>query len=150
MLTNRFTEKFGLQYPIALAPMDPASGGVLAAAVSNAGALGLLGGGYGSHEVLEREFDLAGDASIGCGFITWSMARDVSLLDKALARRPRCLMLSFSDPEPFAAKVHAAKIPLICQVQTLEHVQRALDVGAAVVVAQGTEAGGTVSTGKPP
>jgi len=142
MLTNRFTEKFGLQYPIALAPMDPASGGVLAAAVSNAGALGLLGGGYGSHEVLEREFDLAGDASIGCGFITWSMARDVSLLDKALARRPRCLMLSFSDPEPFAAKVHAAKIPLICQVQTLEHVQRALDVGAAVVVAQGTEAGG--------
>lgn len=33
-------------------------------------------------------------------------------------------------------------MPIICQVQTLEHVQRAIDVGASVIVAQGTEAGG--------
>lgn len=142
MLDTRFTKRFDLKHPIALAPMDPASGGRLAAAVSNAGALGLLGGGYGDHEILQREFDLAGDASIGCGFITWSMGKDDSLLTKALERRPRALMLSFSDPEPFARKVTDAGIPLICQVQTLEHVQRAVDCGATVVVAQGTEAGG--------
>ncbi|QHI99133.1 nitronate monooxygenase [Xylophilus rhododendri] len=142
MLTTRFTERFDLAYPIALAPMDPASGGALAAAVSHAGGLGLLGGGYGNHEMLEREFSLAGRAAIGCGFITWSMARDTSLLDRALAHRPRALMLSFSDPAPHARKVTDAGVPLICQVQTLEHVQRAIDVGATVVVAQGTEAGG--------
>ena len=51
---------------------------------------------------------------------TWTMARDVSLLDRALARRPRCLMLSFADPELFAIRVHAAKIPLVCQMQPLE------------------------------
>ncbi|CAG2127941.1 NAD(P)H-dependent flavin oxidoreductase [Cupriavidus plantarum] len=142
MLSTRFTRRFDLKYPIALAPMDPASGGRLAAAVSNAGALGLLGGGYGSHETLQKEFDLAGDAAIGCGFITWSMGRDVSLLEKAIERRPRALMLSFSDPEPFARKITDAGIPLICQVQTLDHVQRAVDCGATVIVAQGTEAGG--------
>jgi len=142
MLSTRFTKRFDLKFPIALAPMDPASGGRLAAAVSNAGALGLLGGGYGSHETLQKEFEEAGDAHIGCGFITWSMGRDVSLLEKALERRPRALMLSFSDPAPYARKVTDAGIPLICQVQTLEHVQRAVDSGAAVVVAQGTEAGG--------
>lgn len=142
MLDTRFTRRFGLTHPIALAPMDPASGGQLAAAVSNAGALGLLGGGYGSHETLQREFDLAGDAAIGCGFITWSMGHDVSLLDRALERRPRALMLSFSDPAPYARKVTDAGVPLICQVQTLAHVQRAIDCGASVVVAQGTEAGG--------
>ncbi|WPB55464.1 nitronate monooxygenase [Xylophilus sp. GOD-11R] len=142
MLTTRFTQRFDLTHPIALAPMDPASGGRLAAAVSNAGGLGLLGGGYGSHDMLEAEFERAGDAPIGCGFITWSMAADESLLDRALARRPRALMLSFSDPQPFARKVTDAGIALICQVQTLEHVQRAIDCGATVVVAQGTEAGG--------
>jgi nitronate monooxygenase len=142
MLTTRFTQAFGLQHPIALAPMDPASGGRLAAAVSNAGALGMVGGGYGCHATLQRELALAGDAAVGCGFITWSMARDPSLLDRALEHRPRCLMLSFADPAPFAARVHAAGVPLLCQVQTLEHVQRALDVGAAAIVAQGTEAGG--------
>ncbi|HVR48977.1 MAG TPA: nitronate monooxygenase, partial [Pseudorhodoferax sp.] len=142
MLSTRFTQRFGLRHPIALAPMDPASGGRLAAAVSNAGALGLLGGGYGDHATLQKEFDLAGDAAIGCGFITWSMGRDVSLLDKALERRPRALMLSFSDPAPYARKVLDAGVPLLCQVQTLEHVQRAVDCGACAVVAQGTEAGG--------
>ena len=70
------------------------------------------------------------------------MARDPSLLDAALARAPAALMLSFADPAPFAERVHAAGVPLICQVHTLAQARRALEVGAAIVVAQGTEAGG--------
>ena len=84
----------------------------------------------------------AGNQRVGCGFITWSMARDPSLLDAVLARAPAALMLSFADPAPFAERIHAAGVPLICQVHTLAHARRALEVGAAVVVAQGTEAGG--------
>ena len=141
-LRTRLTEAFGLRHPIVLAPMDPASGGVLAAAVSAAGGLGLIGGGYGDHETLRREFAAAGNQRVGCGFITWSMARDPSLLDAALARAPAALMLSFADPAPFAERIRAAGVPLICQVHTLAHARRALEVGAAVVVAQGTEAGG--------
>ena len=141
-IETRLTKSFDIRHPIILAPMDPASGGALAAAVSAGGGLGLIGGGYGGRERLEGEFTLAGNQRVGCGFITWSMAQDPSLLDLALARRPAAMMLSFADPGPFAASVHAAGIPLICQVHTLEHARLALAAGADVLVAQGTEAGG--------
>lgn len=141
-LRTRLTEAFGIRHPIVLAPMDPASGGALAAAVSAAGGLGLIGGGYGNRELLESEFAKAGNQRVGCGFITWSMAKDLVLLDMALAHRPAAMMLSFADPAPFAAKIRAAGVPMICQVHNLEHARRALDAGADVLVAQGTDAGG--------
>lgn len=140
MLSTRFTERFGLAHPVALAPMAGASGGVLAAAVARAGGLGLLGGGYGDAGWLVAEWDKAGDAPIGVGFITWSLTPGV--LAAALDRRPRAVMLSFGDPAPFAGAIHAAGVPLICQCQSLDHVRAALDAGAAVIVAQGAEAGG--------
>ena len=141
-LRTRLTDVFGIRHPIVLAPMDPASGGALAAAVSAGGGLGLIGGGYGHRETLEGEFQKAGNQRVGCGFITWSMAKNPELLDLALARKPAAMMLSFADPAPFADKVRAAGVPLICQVHNLEHARRALDCGADVVVAQGTDAGG--------
>ena len=55
-LTTRLTEFFGIEYPILLAPMDVVSGGRLAAAVTAAGGLGLIGGGYGDAEWLRREY----------------------------------------------------------------------------------------------
>jgi len=54
-LRTAFTELLGLRHPIALAPMGGSAGGALAAAVSNAGGLGLLGGGNGDIEWLTRE-----------------------------------------------------------------------------------------------
>lgn len=140
MLRTRLTEAFGLVHPVVLAPMAGAAGGRLAAAVAWAGGLGLLGGGYGDADWIAREWQAAGDAEIGIGFITWRLTD--ALLADALARRPRAVMLSFGDPAPFAAAIHAAAVPLICQCQTLEHVRAALGAGAEVIVAQGSEAGG--------
>ncbi len=79
---------------------------------------------------------------VGCGFITWSVEDDIDLFETALATRPTAMMLSFSDPAKLAPRVKRAGYLLICQVQTLEHAKRAIDVGANVIVAQGTEAGG--------
>ncbi len=141
-LQTRLTRAFGIRHPIVLAPMDPASGGELAAAVSAAGGLGLIGGGYGDREILEAEFAKAGNERVGYGFITWSMAKNPALLDLALAHKPAAMMLSFADPRPFAEKIHAAGVPLICQVHNMEHARIALAAGAAVLVAQGTDAGG--------
>ncbi len=141
-IQTRLTQTFDIRHPIILAPMDPASGGALAAAVAAGGGLGLIGGGYGGRERLAAEFALAGNQHVGCGFITWSMAQDPALLDLALERRPAAIMLSFADPAPFAPRVHAAGVPLICQVHTLEHARRAVGAGATVLAAQGTEAGG--------
>ena len=51
-------------------------------------------------------------------------------------------MLSFGDPAPFAPKIRSAGARLICQVQDELMAQQALDAGADILVAQGTEAGG--------
>jgi nitronate monooxygenase len=52
------------------------------------------------------------------------------------------MMLSFGAPAPFAPRVKAAGIPLICQVQSLSLAREAVAAGADIIVAQGTEAGG--------
>ena len=135
-------ELFGIEYPVLLAPMAQVSGGALAAAVSGAGGLGLIGGGYGDADWLEREFDAAGNARIGVGFITWSLARQPHLLDLVLDRAPAALMLSFGDFQPFLPIVRDGQTKLIVQVQTLGQAREAVDAGVDAIVAQGTEAGG--------
>jgi nitronate monooxygenase len=120
------------------------SGSRLVSAVSEAGGFGILGGGYGEKVWLERETAALKrcKAPFGAGFITWSLAKQPSLLDVALEARPRAIMLSFGDPAPFAPRIKAGGARLICQVQTEDMAKQALDAGADVLIAQGTEAGG--------
>jgi nitronate monooxygenase len=118
------------------------AGGALAGAVTAAGGLGIIGGGYGDAGWLEAQFAAAGNQRVGCGFITWSLARQPELLDAVLARRPAAVMLSFGDVMPFAAKIRASGALLLCQVQTVALAREAARAGADVIVAQGSEAGG--------
>jgi nitronate monooxygenase len=141
-LATRLTRTLQLRHPLVSAPMAFAAGGALAAAVSRAGGLGLIGGGYGDLSWLEQQFALAEGERIGVGFITWSLAKSPSLLDAALEHRPAAVMLSFGDPRPFADQIRGAGAALICQCQNMAHVRDAVEAGASVVVAQGAEAGG--------
>ncbi|WP_293701398.1 MULTISPECIES: NAD(P)H-dependent flavin oxidoreductase [unclassified Sphingopyxis] len=131
-----------LTVPILSAPMAGIAGGALAAAVSRGGGLGLVGGGYGDRAWLERELAIAGDARVGVGFITWALAQSPDLLAVALDHRPAAILLSFGDVAPFAAAIARAGVPLIVQVQTVADARLAAAEGAAVIVAQGGEAGG--------
>ncbi|HXR55649.1 MAG TPA: nitronate monooxygenase [Casimicrobiaceae bacterium] len=143
MIATKLTEAFRLRHPIVLAPMGGVAGGRIAAAVSNAGGLGLVGGGYGDREWIARELAIVEEAARGpwgIGFITWSLRREV--LDLALARRPRAVMLSFGDPRPHARAIKDAGCRLICQVQGEGEVRVAQEAGADFIVAQGTEGGG--------
>jgi nitronate monooxygenase len=147
---SRFSKQFSLTTPMALAPMALASGGALAAACARAGALGLVGGGYGDLDWTQREYRLALQAAasqrIGIGFITWKLDEDASALDWVLdlpaEERPRAVMLSFGDARRYAARIAASGARLICQIQRLEQAKQALEAGAQVLVAQGAEAGG--------
>jgi len=67
VIETRLTREFGLAHPVVSAPMALAAGGALAAAVSGAGGLGLIGGGYGDPDWLETAFRDAGNARVGCG-----------------------------------------------------------------------------------
>ncbi len=147
-LNSRFSQRFDLRSPIALAPMALASGGALAAACARAGALGLVGGGYGELAWTQREYTLAqaqaaaDSGRIGCGFIVWKLDQDASALDWVLEQKPRAIMLSFGDPRPYAKRIAAAGAELLFQVQRIEQVPMALEAGATVLIGQGGEAGG--------
>ena len=142
-LRTAFTELFSIQHPIALAPMGGSAGGALTAAVSNSGGLGLAGGGNGDEAWLGRELPIVAAGTgkpWGVGFQSWAI--DASAVERALEYGARAVMLSFGDPRPFAGQVRQAGAVLIIQVTDLEEARQALDAGADVVVAQGTEAGG--------
>lgn len=141
-LKTRLTERLGIEHPILLAPMGLTAGGRLAAAVSNAGGLGIIGGGYGDADWLDQQFAAAGGSRVGCGFITWSLAKNPALLDEVLSRHPSALMLSFGDLQPHASRVKAHGTTLICQVQGMKYLREAVDAGADLIVAEGSEAGG--------
>ena len=157
-MQSHFAHRFRLTTPIALAPMAQVSGGALSAACARAGALGLLGGGYGELPWLQTQHAqalqlLQDDAPalnrIGCGFITWKLNEDASALDWLLDQPhiPAALMLSFGDPRPYAARIAKRGVPLVCQIQRLEQLPQCLEAGAAVIVAQGAEAGGHGTSG---
>jgi len=143
-ITTTLTSLLGITHPILSAPMAGIAGARLVAAVSQAGGFGILGGGYGEKAWLEQETAKLQKctAPFGIGFITWSMARQPEVLYFALKAKPRAIMLSFGDPKPFASRIKAAGSLLICQVQTEDMAKQALDAGADILIAQGTEAGG--------
>ncbi len=142
-LSTALTAGFGIDHPVVLAPMGGVAGGALAAAVSEGGGLGLIGAGSGDQRWVERECGIAKAATgkpWGIGFLTWGVTREV--LDAAIMQSPSAVMLSFGDPEPFVDPIRAAGISLMVQVTSMDEARRALAVGADVVVAQGSEAGG--------
>lgn len=143
-ISTPLTSLLGIRHPVLSAPMAIIAGSRLVAAVGQAGGFGILGGGYGDKAWLERETAKLENGAVpyGIGFITWSLAKQPELLDVALAARPRAIMLSFGDPKPFAARVKSAGSLLISQVQTEDMAKQALDAGADILIAQGTEAGG--------
>ena len=141
---TELTARLGITHPILAAPMAMITASRLVMAVSDAGGFGILGGGYGDKAWLEAETAVLRryHRPFGIGFITWSLARQPELIEIALEARPRAVMLSFGDPAPFAPRIKAAGALLICQVQSEEMAQQALDCGADILIAQGTEAGG--------
>jgi nitronate monooxygenase len=146
-IITALTEALGLEYPIVLAPMGSVSGGRLAATVSNAGGLGLVGGGYGDHAWLRHEVSVAKAETArpwGVGLITWATTPETVQL--ALSYKPHALMLSFGDPRPYVPVIKEMRCKLICQVQDLAGARAAKAAGADVIVAQGTEAGGHGAT----
>lgn len=142
LIETELTKLLNISHPIILAPMALIAGGELASAVSHAGGLGLVGGGYGDQDWLREQCQQARDSSYGIGFITWSLKQDSALLEQALSCNVKAVMLSFGDISPFVSTIKDRGVTLIVQVQTVADAKRAVEQGADVIVAQGTEAGG--------
>ena len=76
----------------------------------------------------------------GVGFLTWAV--DSAAVAYVVERGARAVMFSFGDPGHLVKPVRQAGASLILQVTDVEEARRAVDLGADVIVAQGTEAGG--------
>jgi nitronate monooxygenase len=145
-MKTAITDRFDISIPVLNAPMTPQAGGALARAVSEAGALGMLG--FDEDEPAEaiREqlaiLTAPPRRPFGIGLVAWVLERRPELLDIAVDASPALISISFGDPAPYAQRVHAAGITLGCQVQSRAWARTALDGGADILVAQGTEAGG--------
>src|SRR5258707_6209641 len=105
MLCTRFTEMFGLSYPVMSAPMALHSGATLAAAVSGAGGLGSFGGIHPAKgpDWIRAEISAiraATDRPFAVGFITAFLPLFGPLFEAALAAQPDVIALSFGDPTP--------------------------------------------------
>jgi nitronate monooxygenase len=135
----------GLKIPVLNAPMGGAAGGRLAAAVSRAGGLGMIGmGSAATPDALRRELTELGDLDgpFGIGLVHWVMSEQPDLLEVALSARPALLSVSFGDEWTWVQEAHDAGVTVATQVATVADAVRAVEYGVDVLVARGAEGGG--------
>lgn len=142
MLATPWSRDFGLQAPIVNAPMGGVAGGRLAAAVTAAGGLGMVGmGSTAARSSLAAELRHV-RGRFGIGLVDWVMRSESGLLDDALAAQPALLSVSFGTDFSWVAAAHDAGIPTATQVYDAEGARRAAGAGVDVLVARGAEGGG--------
>lgn len=146
MLRTSFCKLLGIDYPIMQAGMGPfGSDAALAAAVSNAGALGSLGGALRTAEDLRgsirRIRELTGRPFAVNFTQPWLQGHPESF-DIAVEMQAPVISMALGDPYGFPAMVHAAGGLFVQQVHTVQQARLAADRGADVIIAQGAEAGG--------
>lgn len=138
------TERFGLSVPVVAAPMAGVSTGRLAAAVSAAGGLGMLGVGPTSTPDRVRETcAVAREAGpFGVGLMAWALEQDDTLVDVVAGEAPALVSVSYGPYERWIAPLQDAGIVVATQVGTLAEAVAAEQAGVDVVVARGGEGGG--------
>jgi NAD(P)H-dependent flavin oxidoreductase YrpB (nitropropane dioxygenase family) len=139
------TELLGLEAPIVLAPMGGAVTPALAAAVSNAGGLGLMPLSYSTPDAIRgsvREIAALTDRPFGVNLILeWDQRERLAAAVDAGAP---AISLFWGDVSDLVPQAHNAGAVVFVSVGSVDEAVRAAAAGADVVVAQGWEAGGHV------
>ncbi len=142
MLSTPWSRSFGLRVPIVNAPMGGVAGGRLAAAVTAAGGLGMVGmGSVATRDSLRAELRHV-RGRFGIGLVDWVIRGEAGMLEEALAARPALLSVSFGTDWSWVARAHDAGIPTATQVYDAVGARRAADAGLDILVARGSEGGG--------
>ncbi|PQE31993.1 2-nitropropane dioxygenase protein [Rutstroemia sp. NJR-2017a WRK4] len=162
LITTPLTTLLGIRHPIILAGMARTSGGPLAAAVSNAGGLGCIGGlGYTPQQLREIIHDLKSHLNspdlpfgvdlalpkVGDGARAtnhdYTHGQLDALIDVTIAEGARLFISAVGIPPPHViSRLHAAGILIMNMVGAPKHAKKALDAGVDIVCAQGGEGGG--------
>ena len=137
MIDTELTRRFGLIFPIIGHPEPWTATGHLAAEVSKAGALGMIGAGPCDRDWIKAQFDAAEDNSVGCGLYCNRLELEPEMLDFVLSLHPRAIYLSDGDPRPYAETIRKHRCRLICQTRSMDEIDNILEAGAEIVVIRG-------------
>jgi NAD(P)H-dependent flavin oxidoreductase YrpB (nitropropane dioxygenase family) len=150
MISTRFTRMLDIRHPVALAGMGGVGRAELAAAVSNAGGLGILGmirmpPDY-IREQIRRTRALT-KQPFGVNLVPPCAPAPGGVdaqLQVCFEERVPVLSLFWCDAAPYMERCRAAGVAVILQVGSSDEARAAANAGVDVIVAQGTEAGGHV------
>ena len=144
MKKNRITELFGIEYPVIQGGMVWISGWRLAAAVSNAGGLGLLGAGSMHPETLVehiRKMKEATDKPWGVNVPLMYPEID-RLVDILIDEGVKIVFTSAGSPKKYTARFHETGMTVAHVVSSSKFARKCEEAGVDAVVAEGFEAGG--------
>jgi len=161
-LSTPITQLFGIKHPVLLAGMAAAAGPELAAAVTNAGGLGSIGGVGFSPDALRKTIKMlkadlvAKNAPFGVDLLLPQVGEGArktnkdytggelnALVDIIIEEKAALFICAVGVPPRWAVdKFHAAKIPVMNMIGAVKHVKKALDAGVDIICAQGGEGGG--------
>ncbi|KAJ3786520.1 2-nitropropane dioxygenase [Lentinula aff. detonsa] len=170
-IATGITRLLGIRTPLIVPPMAGASGGALAAQVTNGGGFGLISAGYQPADSLISELslarslleaqNLAGILPVGVGYLGWLLDKmpfqeAESLLIAALTANVQAFWFSFGNDLGkwirYVRENSSGRSPLIfVQVNSLEEAVYAVEnLEADIIVAQGIESGGHGGSYAPP
>jgi nitronate monooxygenase len=151
MLRTQLCERLGIEFPIIAAPMGMITGPELAAAVSNAGGLGIMSFSGNPPPLLRREIGRIREltskpfgVNVILGGIRLPFPQE-ELVAVCVEERVPVLSFFWGDPTPYVARAHAAGIMVFDQVGSVPAAERSARAGVDVIIAQGVEAGGHVA-----
>jgi len=162
VISTPITDLFKIQHPILLAGMNVAAGPELAAAVTNAGGLGVIGGvGYTPKvlrsQIQELKKDLKDkNAPYGVDLLLpqvggsarktnydYTKGQLPDLIDVIIEEKAALFVCAIGIPPKFVVdKLHQAGIPIMNMVGHPKHVAKALEAGVDIICAQAGEGGG--------
>ena len=141
VLPNRICALTGVEIPIIQAPMTFIAGADLAAAVSNAGGLGIIETTSDQGRAdLRRVRDLT-DRPVGAN-IALLFNRDPAMVDILVDNNITFVTTSAGDASLFVDRLHDAGINVFHVVGTLADAKKAVDAGVDGLVVEGVEGGG--------
>lgn len=145
-MKTRITELLNIKYPIFQGGMAWVADGDLAGAVSNAGGLGIIGGGNAPKEVVKANIDKVKsitDKPFGVNIMLLSPFAD-DIVDLVIEEGVKVVTTGAGNPGKYMERLHEAGITVIPVVPSVALAKRMEKLGADAVIAEGMEAGGHI------
>lgn len=145
-LRTRLTELLGIEHPIIQGGMAWTATAELAAAVSNAGGIGIIGAGHMPTEILRGEIRRAKELTskpFGVNLMLLTPHID-ELVDMVIEERVHAVTTGAGNPGKYMAGLKGAGIKVLTVVPSVALAKRMESIGADAVIGEGMEAGGHI------